>query len=204
MEALGESDVFRSIAAPSEGLFKDRGSRFLAFAFPVESENQIENHIAGIRKRYHDARHHCYAWALGANRELYRAQDAGEPSGTAGKPILGQIISFNITNVLVIVVRYFGGTLLGTGGLVRAYKSAAHEALSHATIIKRTTGIPYTITFPFSVTGMVTRILEEEGIKPVKKSFTTECNLEVLLPKSKVTPFLERICRLAEVTIQKV
>ena len=126
---MEEFDRYSSISAPSEGLFKDNGSRFIALAFPVETEAQVKEIVAGIRKEYHDARHHCFAYRLGYKGDLWRASDDGEPSGSAGRPILGQIDSLGLSDVLVVVVRYFGGTLLGTGGLMVAYREASKEAL---------------------------------------------------------------------------
>ncbi|PLX14682.1 MAG: YigZ family protein, partial [Marinilabiliales bacterium] len=131
-------DQYLTISKPSEGLFKDRGSKFLAFAYPVSSEEEIKAFQEQLRSDYHDARHHCYAYMLGPKKENYRANDDGEPSSTAGKPILGQIRSFDLTNILIVVIRYFGGTKLGVGGLINAYKTAAEEALKNAKIIRKT------------------------------------------------------------------
>ena len=128
-------DQFQSIAEPATGLFTDRGSKFLAYAWPVQEEEHIKEHLESLRKEHFKARHHCYAWRLGIDKQLFRANDDGEPGGTAGRPILGQIDSFGLTDVLVVVVRYFGGTLLGTSGLINAYRSAAALALQEAKVI---------------------------------------------------------------------
>ena len=125
------SDRYDSIAGPSTGLYKDNGSKFLAFAYPVESEEEVRKHLDALRKEYFDARHHCYAYRIGHQGQLWRANDDGEPSSTAGRPILGQILSAGLSDVLVVVVRYFGGTLLGTGGLMVAYREAAKGALNN-------------------------------------------------------------------------
>ena len=125
------SDIYKSIASPSEGLFKDNGSRFIALAYPVESEDEVRDIVAGLRKEYHDARHHCYAYRIGKDGSTWRASDDGEPSGSAGRPILGQIDSAGLSDCLVVVVRYFGGTLLGTGGLMVAYREASKAALDN-------------------------------------------------------------------------
>ena len=130
-------DNYLSIEKRSEGIYKDRGSKFLAFAFPVYQEDEIKDILAELRKEYHDARHHCYAYRLGASKEIYRVNDDGEPSSSAGKPIFGQIQSNDLSNILIVVVRYFGGTLLGVGGLINAYRSAAADALINASIIER-------------------------------------------------------------------
>ena len=131
-------DTYNTITAASEGLFTDRGSKFIAYAFPIKSEEEIKEYLEEIKKEHWKARHHCYAWRLGIDGNTYRANDDGEPSGTAGKPILGQLDSFEITDTLVVVVRYFGGTKLGVGGLINAYKSAAIDALQQVEIISKT------------------------------------------------------------------
>ena len=131
------SDIYKTIRDPSTGIYKEKGSKFLAFAYPVGTEETIRDRMEELHKQYHDARHHCYAWRLGAGMERLRIHDGGEPSGSAGNPIFGQIRSRELTNILVVVVRYFGGTLLGTGGLIHAYRSAASEALDRSHIITR-------------------------------------------------------------------
>jgi uncharacterized YigZ family protein len=131
---------YRTIQAPTEGIYKEKGSKFLAFAYPVETEADVKGHLERIKKEYFDARHHCFAYMLGADRKKFRAFDDGEPNHSAGDPILGQIRSKNITNVLVIVVRYFGGTKLGVGGLISAYKTAAEDALNRAAVIEKEVG----------------------------------------------------------------
>ena len=133
-----ETDSYRTIESNSEGNFKDRGSKFLAFAFPVQNEEQIKIFIGDLKKRYHDARHHSYAYRIYPENPVYRVNDDGEPSGTAGKPIYGQILSNNLMNILIVVVRYFGGTLLGTSGLINAYRAAALDCIDKARIIERT------------------------------------------------------------------
>ena len=130
-------DTYKTIEKPSEGLFKDKGSKFISFAFPVDNEEEIKEIVQSIKKEHHSARHHCYAWRLGADQLLFRANDDGEPSSTAGKPILGQIQSFDLTNILIVVVRYFGGTLLGVSGLINAYRNAALDAINQAEIVEK-------------------------------------------------------------------
>jgi len=176
-------DSYSTLAAPSQGIFRSKGSRFLAFAFPVHSEAEIRKHIEEIKKQYFDARHHCYAYKLGLKGDLYRANDDGEPSGTAGKPILGQIDSFGVTYVLVVVVRYFGGVLLGTGGLVEAYKEAAADALQQAEII---TGLVYEtceITFPYERMNEVMRLIKDAGLNLIKMESGIHCVLEIKIRK---------------------
>ncbi|MCF0172581.1 MAG: YigZ family protein, partial [Bacteroidales bacterium] len=125
------SDCYKSIAAPSTGIYKDKGSKFMAFAYPVESEEEVKSLVSALRKKYFDARHHCWAYRIGRLGEKWRINDDGEPSSTAGKPILGQILSNQLSDTLIVVVRYFGGILLGTPGLIQAYKSAAADAIAN-------------------------------------------------------------------------
>ncbi|MCD4710671.1 MAG: YigZ family protein, partial [Bacteroidales bacterium] len=130
------TDLYKTIQTPSEGIYKEKGSKFLSFACRVSNEESIKQHLATLQKQYHDARHHCYAWRLEPEKSRYRVNDDGEPSGSAGRPIYGQIVSRDLTDLLVVVVRYFGGTLLGVGGLINAYRSAASDALDHTSIIE--------------------------------------------------------------------
>lgn len=175
------SDTYRTIQAPSEGLYKDKGSKFLAFAFPVATEEEIKEHLDRIKKQYFDARHHCYAYALGPKGETFRANDDGEPSGTAGRPIHGQILSAGLTNVLVIVVRYFGGILLGTSGLIVAYKEASRDALSQAQIKECTVDNRYRIQFDYLSMNSVMKILKEYSLVPQNQQYDMACSLEVYL-----------------------
>lgn len=153
-----DSDQYTSIAAPTEGLFKDKGSRFIAFALPVSGEEEVKEAVDQARKKYHDARHVCYAYRLGADDQKWRANDDGEPSGSAGRPILGQIDSYGLSDILIIVVRYFGGIKLGIPGLINAYRSAAADALSRAQIIEKTVCLTLTATFPYEKMGEVMKL----------------------------------------------
>jgi len=173
------TDQYRSIKEESTGLFKDRGSKFIAIASPADSEEEIKEILAYTRKTYHDARHHCYAWKLGKGDDRWRVNDDGEPSGTAGNPIMGQIRSFELTNILIIVIRYFGGTLLGTGGLINAYRSAAKNALENARIIKRTIKCSYILTFPYEAMNDVMRLIKEENLEQSEQVFELECSIKV-------------------------
>jgi uncharacterized YigZ family protein len=145
-----ESDTYLTISNVAEGLFKDKGSRFISFAFPVSSEKEIKPHLEKIKNEYHDARHHCFAYMLGKDRTTFRSFDDGEPSGTAGKPILGQIQSKGLTNILIVVIRYFGGTLLGTSGLINAYRTSAADAINHSQIITKTIKCSCLVHFDYS------------------------------------------------------
>jgi uncharacterized YigZ family protein len=172
-------DSYKTIESPAEGVYREKGSRFLAFGFPVQNEEEIRDILAGLRKKYHDARHHCYAYRLGLTGETYRINDDGEPSGTAGKPIHGQLLSNNLTHVLVVVVRYFGGTLLGTGGLITAYRSATADMLSHANFVVRLVEVRVKLSFPYDMLNAVMKILKEESLSPGEADYNTMCTLVV-------------------------
>jgi uncharacterized YigZ family protein len=172
-------DEYRSIQAEATGLFKDRGSKFIAIARPVSSEDEIKDILENTRKQYHDARHHCFAYRLGTGDDRWRVNDDGEPSGTAGNPIMGQIRSYELTNILIIVVRYFGGTLLGTGGLINAYRSAARDALENAQIIKKTISCTYSLHFPYEAMNDVMRLIKEEKLEQSEQLFELECSMKV-------------------------
>lgn len=172
-------DEFRTIKEESRGLFKDRGSKFIAIASPITSYDNIKEILASIRKQYHDARHHCYAYRLGAEGEEWRINDDGEPSGTAGNPIIGQLKSYKLTNVLIVVVRYFGGTLLGTSGLINAYRSATRDALENAEIIKKTLDYTYQLEFPYSAINEVMKIIKEENLQQSGQVFEMDCTMKI-------------------------
>ena len=168
---------YRTIAGPSTGLYREKGSRFLAFAYPVTSESEIRDRLSGLEKKYFDARHHCFAWMLGVEKQSFRAFDAGEPNHSAGDPILGQIRSRDLTNVLVVVVRYFGGVKLGTGGLVGAYRSAAEDALSHAEVVERELTGTVSIHYAYDATSEVMRLVNEFGLVIKSQDFLEACYL---------------------------
>lgn len=159
------SDSYFTIDAAAEGLFKDRGSKFLAFAFPVKTETEIKEQLQQLRKAHPSATHHCYAWRLGADKNAFRANDDGEPSNTAGKPILAQLQAKDLTDILVVVVRYFGGTLLGVNGLINAYKLAAAEVLAQAHIVEQFIYFEYKVEFDFKDTNAVMRLLKQNQAK---------------------------------------
>jgi uncharacterized YigZ family protein len=171
-------DTYRTIAKQSTGIFRDRASKFIGIAVPVKSETQIKDKLAEIRKEYWDANHHCFAWQLGFDRSAYRYNDDGEPSGTAGRPIFGQIQSRELTDVLVVVVRYFGGTKLGVSGLINAYKTTASEALSSAKIIECTVKEVFLVHFDYSRMNDVMKILKDEKLDQGKHQFEMSCSLE--------------------------
>jgi uncharacterized YigZ family protein len=185
-------DTYRSIAARSEGLYKDNGSRFLAFACPVETEEEVKEIVDALRKEYHDARHHCFAYRLGLDGARWRANDDGEPSGSAGRPILGQIDSAGLSDVLVVVVRYFGGVKLGIPGLIRAYKTATQEALAAAQAVEKTAARRFRITFDYLSMNPVMRVLKDLDIPQSGQSFGNECSLDVRVRLSQYEDFLTR------------
>ena len=171
-------DTYKTITEASpESLFKDRGSKFFGYAFPVTSEGDIDNCIQQLKKQHHTARHWCYAWQLGKSYDRYRANDDGEPSNSAGMPIYGQLQAFDITNVLVVVVRYFGGTKLGVGGLIQAYKAAAQETLTHASILEKTIDESLTITFEYPKMNTVMRIIKDEKLRIVSQEMQLSCEI---------------------------
>jgi len=173
------SDTYTTIKSFSEGSYREKGSRFLSFAYPITSQDGVKPLLDKVRKEHYDASHHCYAYMIGHERNIWRINDDGEPSGTAGKPILGQINSFGITNVLVIVTRYFGGTLLGVSGLINAYKSAAASSIKNASIIECTVNVYYEIIFPYHAMNDVMKILKEEEIDQSDHSFDLECRINL-------------------------
>jgi uncharacterized YigZ family protein len=193
---MAAKDTYNSIEAPSEGLFKDNGSRFIAKAYPVESEEEIKQIVAAIRKEYHDARHHCYAWRLGLDGAAWRANDDGEPSGSAGRPILGQIDSAGLSDVLVVVVRYFGGIKLGIPGLIRAYKTSTADALANARVTEKVAGRWITLKFTYEDLPAVMKAVKDLELPQRNQSFMAECSLEVRIRRSLEQDFLESMERL--------
>ena len=191
-----ESDNYITIKSSSEGIYKEKGSRFLSFAFPVVSQEEIKPIINGIRKEHRDARHHCYAYMIGKERLIWRTNDDGEPSGTAGRPILGQINSFGLTNILIVVSRYFGGTLLGVNGLIKAYKTAASDAIRNATIVVNTLHEYYEIIFPYISVNDVMKILKEEDAGQSGQSFELECSMTIDFRVSVREKILSRLSRI--------
>lgn len=180
-----------SIDAESQGLFKDRGSKFFSFAFPVSSEEEIKTHLDKLRKEYHDARHHCYAWRLKPDHSISRANDDGEPSSSAGKPILNQIESKDLTNILIVVIRYFGGTLLGVGGLIYAYKTAAEVALENCKIIKKYIYKTYLLRFDYSLMNAVMKIIKEHELRNFDHQFELTCSLKIDIRIDQVKDILD-------------
>lgn len=171
------TDLYRTIQSPSKGIYKEKGSKFLAFAYPVRDDEAIKQYISDLQKQYHDARHHCYAWRLGPEKERYRVNDDGEPSGSAGKPIFGQIQSRDLSDILVVVVRYFGGTLLGVGGLINAYRSAASDALDHNAIIERRVFDRMKLEFGYDRMNSVMKLIKDYQLDFEDQLFDLDCSL---------------------------
>jgi uncharacterized YigZ family protein len=170
-----ESDEYRTIEAQSEGMYKEKGSKFIARAFPASSPDEVKHLVESVRKQYHDARHHCYAYRLGAEPYEFRYNDDGEPSGTAGKPIFGQIQSLGLTNTLVVVTRYFGGVKLGTGGLIQAYKTAARLALENASVLTKTWKVKASIRFQYAQMDQVMRVIKDESLDIIGQEAYEDC-----------------------------
>mgnify|MGYP000875315210 CR=1 FL=1 len=189
---MATKDTYKSIAETAEGLFKDNGSRFIAFAYPVESEAEVKEIVQKLKKEYHDARHHCYAYRIGLDGEPWRANDDGEPSGSAGRPILGQIDSAGLSDVLVAVVRYFGGIKLGIPGLIRAYKTSTADALASARVVEKVAGRWYSLRFPYDVLPAVMKLAKDMDLPQRNQSFLAECTLDVRVRLSAERDFLER------------
>ena len=178
-------DTYFTISKPSEGIFRDRGSKFLGFAFPVKTEEEVKAHVQHLKKEHFSARHHCTAFRMGPDKQFFRVNDDGEPSGTAGRPILGQIQSRDLTNILIVVVRYFGGTLLGVGGLINAYKQAATDALEHAEIVEKTVNEQYRIQFGYDSMNDVMKIIKDNDLIQSKQDFGLQCVLEISVRKGE-------------------
>ena len=187
------SDTYRSIAAPSRGIYKELGSKFLAFAYPVETEEAAKKILEEVRKEYFDARHHCYAWRLGRPGEPWRMNDDGEPSSTAGRPIHGQLLSNELSDILVVVVRYFGGTKLGVPGLIRAYKSATQDAIANAEIIEKVAGETLTVTFDYLQMNDVMKVLKDMDITPLNQQFDLRCTLTARVRLSRIEEFRKQL-----------
>lgn len=186
-------DTYKTIAKLVEGTYFEKRSKFLAFAIPVRSLDEVKEHLKFYEKKYFDARHVCYAYMLGAERVDFRANDNGEPSGTAGKPILGQINSFGLTDVLIVVVRYFGGIKLGTSGLIVAYKAAAQDALNAAEIIEKTVDADISFLFEYPFMNDVMRIVKEESPEIVSQDFDNDCLMTLRIRKSQFDRLKERL-----------
>lgn len=186
-------DSFLTVAAAAETASRERSSKFLAYAYPVRDEERIRELLDALRKRYFDATHHCYAWRLGPGGERFRANDDGEPSGTAGKPILGQMLSRGITDTLVVVVRYFGGTKLGVPGLIAAYRESAAEAIAAARIVERTVDRTIRVDFPYIAMNDIMRVIKEQQPKIASQEFDNLCTMVLTIRESRAGELTEKL-----------
>lgn len=185
-------DNYLSIEGPCEGLFKDQGSRFIALGYPVKTEQQVRDIVSSLRKEYHDARHHCYAYRLGYKADVFRSSDDGEPSGSAGRPILGQIESAGLSDILIVVVRYFGGIKLGIPGLIRAYKSSTADAIASAKIVTLTATRRFKLDFGYLSMNDVMKLVKDMGLEVISQDFAMECSMEVAVRLSKAESFIQK------------
>jgi len=195
-------DTYRTIDKPYEGIFRDRGSKFLAFAYPIISDADLKNILADLKSAHPKANHHCWAMRLGIERSVFRVNDDGEPLGTAGRPILNTLLSKDLTNLLVVVVRYFGGTLLGVPGLINAYKSATEEALNQSIIVEKTVNDIYTIEFDYLLMNDVMRIIKEDNLIIINQNFDNNCNIQVSIRKTQVNQVMGKLNKLTAVVIK--
>ena len=201
---MKEDDVYYMLATRGEGLYKEKGSKFIAETFVVMSEDEAKAAVASVKKKYFDARHHCYAYMLGPDKKNFRSSDDGEPSGTAGKPILNQILSKDVTNVCVVVTRYFGGIKLGTSGLINAYKTAAREALDNAQIVEKTINEIYSLEFEYPLMNDVMRIMKEENLDTLNPRFEMDCYMEFSTRKNAASKIAEKFSNLYGVKITHI
>lgn len=197
-------DTYKTIDIPSgEVLLKEKGSKFFGYCYPIHTEEEVKIYVDQLKKQHHTARHWCYSFQLGTDQIYYRVNDDGEPSGSAGLPIYGQILSFDVTNVLVVVVRYFGGTKLGVGGLVTAYKETAKMALEAAEIIEKTIDSHYILEFEYKDMSRVMRIIKDRNLSIISQQLELKCEIEVAVRKGEITQFLSAFESLYEVSIKE-
>lgn len=202
---FSENDIYKTLAFPSEEiLLKEKNSKFFGYAFPVTSEEEIKEILERLRKEHFSARHWCYAYQIGTEKIQYRANDDGEPNNSAGMPIYGQIQSFEVINVLVVVVRYFGGVKLGVGGLITAYKTAAQMALANATIVKKTINKHFIISFGYAHMNKVMRIIKEKNLQIVAQKMEMDCEIEISIRKKNVQNLLDTFKSLYEIKLTEI
>lgn len=198
-------DTYKTIENPSqETLFKEKGSKFFGYAFPVSKEEEVKHHLANLRKQHPTAGHFCYAWKLGTEPFHYRVSDDGEPSNSAGMPIYGQLQAFEVTNVLVVSVRYFGGTKLGVGGLIQAYKHSAKTTLEETTIVERTIDVLFQLNFGYDLMNKVMRIIKEKNIKILRQELGINCIYRIAVRKKDADELFQLFRNLYKITIKKV
>ncbi len=202
---FSENDLYKTIDFPSEEvLLKEKNSKFFGYAIPVTSEEEVKENLERLRKEHFSARHWCYAYQIGTEKIQYRANDDGEPNNSAGMPIYGQIQSFEVTNILVVVVRYFGGVKLGVGGLISAYKTAAQMALENATIIEKTIDKHFIISFGYAHMNKVMRIIKEKNLQIVSQKMEMDCEIEISIRKKSVQNLLDTFESLYEIKLTEI
>lgn len=200
-----ENDTYKTLASPSEEtLYKEKNSKFFGLAFPITSEEDVKPILEELKKRHHSARHWCYAFQLGTDTVYYRANDDGEPNNSAGMPIYGQIQSFGVTNVLVVVIRYFGGVKLGVGGLISAYKISAQMALEASDIVERTIDVHYTLKFGYQNMNKVMRVIKEKNLDIISQKMEMDCEIIISTRKKNAPMVLEAFTNLYEIVIKEV
>lgn len=199
-----ETDLYKTIEDAAETTTRERSSKFYAFAWPVKNEEEIKAHLDGLRKKYYDATHHCYAWRLGAAGDMTRANDDGEPSGTAGKPILGQILSAGLTDILIVVVRYFGGTKLGVPGLIAAYKEAAKEAIDCSRIVEKTINTEFTVRVPYEAMNGVMKVIKEMEPKVLSQEFDNVCEIRLSIRAGRAKELYARLKKCEGAEVEKI
>lgn len=197
-------DSYLSISKPSEGLYKDNGSKFLSFAYPVENEEEIKKIIDSIKKEYFDARHHCYAYRLGYKGDIWRINDDGEPSSTAGRPIYGQILSSDLSDILIVVVRYFGGIKLGVPGLIRAYKNSAADAIDNAEIIEKIATEKFSLKFDYLQMNNIMKLIKDMKLTPLEYDYNMTCRVILNIRLSAIDKFIEETSKIEGTTIEKL
>ncbi len=198
-------DTYKTIkSSGKEVLFKDRNSKFYGYAFPIKTEDDVKNIISELKKQHHTARHHCYAWQIGTENKRYRSNDDGEPSNSAGQPIFGQIQSFEITNVLVVIVRYFGGVKLGVGGLINAYRTSAAMAIEASEIIEKTINKDFVIIFEYKDMNKVMRIIKDYDLKIIKQELELSCKIYISVRKKFVDKIKDVFSSLYEIKIKEL
>ncbi len=194
-------DTYQTIQVPCEGLFRDKGSKFMAFAYPITSDAEIKEHVSRLKAEHPKANHHCWAMRLGTDRSVYRVNDDGEPSGTAGRPILNVLLSRDVTNILIVVVRYFGGTLLGVPGLINAYKHATINALDHAQVIEKSVQDVYEVAFGHEQMNEVMRLVKDAQLAVLGQEFDILCRMQLGIRKTKVNEVTGRLEKLQNISI---
>jgi len=198
-----ENDTYKTLSSPSEGtLFKEKNSKFFGYAYPISTEDEVKPILETLKKQHQSARHWCYAFQLGTETVYYRTNDDGEPNNTAGMPIYGQIQSFSVTNVLVVVVRYFGGVKLGVGGLISAYRTSAQMALEASDIIKKTIDEHYTLKFGYQIMNKVMRVIKEKNLEIISQKMEMDCEMVIATRKKNASKVLEAFEQLYEVSIK--